>query len=156
MLDHFTASGSASPAALEKAGLPGGIMTGGSAALSVDYADRRDGSGAVAIDLDLRDAAIMTPLGWSKAAGPGARASARLGLTHGSITSIDRLQASGPDLVVAQPRPASRGTGHGAATGSGDAGAHAGAGLDRAARMAAPRRRFASRCAGRRWIFPRF
>jgi hypothetical protein len=101
ILEHFAASGMASPAALQKAGLPGGIMTGGNAALDVAYTDRRDGSGTVSIDLDLRDAAIMTPLGWSKPAGPGARASARLGLTRGSITSIDRLQASGPGLVVA-------------------------------------------------------
>jgi hypothetical protein len=101
ILEHYTASGRASPAGLEKAGLPGGIMTGGSAGVDVDYADRRDGSGNVAIDLDLRDAAIMTPLGWSKAAGPGASASARLGLTGGSITSIDRLRANGPGLVVA-------------------------------------------------------
>jgi hypothetical protein len=101
VLEHYSAIGRATPAALQGAGLPAGIMTAGSAAVDVDYADRRDGSGLVAIDLDLHDAAVMTPLGWSKAAGPGASASARLGLTRGRITSIDRLQAHGPGLVIA-------------------------------------------------------
>jgi hypothetical protein len=101
VLEHFTAAGRATPAALTASGLPAGIMTGGSAALTVDYSDRRDGSGIVALDMDLRDAAVMTPLGWSKAAGPGASASARLGLTGGRITSIDRLRAQGPGLEVA-------------------------------------------------------
>ena len=39
--------------------------------------------------------------GWSKAAGPAASASARLGLTRGRITSLDRLSAEGPGLSVA-------------------------------------------------------
>jgi hypothetical protein len=100
VLDHFFAHGTATPAALVGSGLPPGVLTGGTAGLSVDYTDRRDGSGAVLIDLDLRQAAVATPLGWQKAAGPDANASAALGLTKGRITSIDRLYANGPGLVV--------------------------------------------------------
>ena len=101
VLDHYTARGTATPADLVASGLPPNVLTGGTAALNVDYTDRRDGSGSVAIDLDLAKAAIATPLGWSKAAGPAAGASARLGLTQGRITSIDRLRANGPDLMIA-------------------------------------------------------
>ena len=101
VLEHYTAAGNATPAALVSAGLPAGIMTGGAAGVRIDYSARRDGAGAVAIDLNLKGAAIATPLGWSKVAGPGAGASARLGLTNGRITSIDRLRADGPGLLVA-------------------------------------------------------
>ncbi len=100
MLDHFFAHGTATPAELAGSGLPAGVLTGGTAGLSVDYADRRDGTGRVTMDMDLRQAAVMTPLGWQKAAGPEANASAQLGLTKGRITSIDRLYANGPGLVV--------------------------------------------------------
>jgi hypothetical protein len=101
VIDHFTAQGIATPGALAASGLPAGVLTGGTAGLSVDYTDRRDGTGIVAVDMDLARAAIATPLGWSKEAGPAASASARLGLTRGRITSIDRLSARGPGLTVA-------------------------------------------------------
>jgi hypothetical protein len=100
VLDHFFAHGTATPAELAGSGLPAGVLTGGTAGLSVDYTDRRDGSGTVAIDMDLQKAAVATPLGWQKAAGPEANASAQLGLMKGRITSIDRLFANGPGLVV--------------------------------------------------------
>ncbi len=100
VLDHFFAHGTATPAELAGSGLPEGVLTGGTAGLSVDYTDRRDGSGSVAIDMDLRQAAVATPLGWQKTAGPDANASAQLGLTKGRITSINRLFANGPGLVV--------------------------------------------------------
>jgi hypothetical protein len=101
MLEHYTAKGVATPAAMVAAGLPVGVLTAGSAGVDVDYTERRNGSGAAAIDLDLGAATIATPLGWSKAAGPAASASARLGLTGGRITSLDRLSAEGPGLSIA-------------------------------------------------------
>jgi hypothetical protein len=101
VLQHFTAVGVATPGALAASGLPAGVLTGGTAAVRVDYAERRGGAGEVALDMDLGHAAIMTPLGWSKPAGPAASASARLGLMRGRITSIDRLRANGPGLSVA-------------------------------------------------------
>jgi hypothetical protein len=101
VLEHFTAKGRATPPALVASGLPAGVITGGSAGVAVEYADRRDGTGNVGIDLDLTDAAVATPLGWSKPAGPAASAAARLGLTQGRITSIDRLRANGPGLAIA-------------------------------------------------------
>jgi hypothetical protein len=100
VLEHYSATGTATPADLEASGLPAGVLTSGHAGLSVDYTDRRDGTGTVDVAMNLQDAAIATPIGWSKAAGPAANASARLGLINGRITSIDRLHASGPDLAV--------------------------------------------------------
>ena len=101
VLQHFTAAGVATPQALAASGLPAGVLTGGTAGIRVDYAEHRGGAGEVAVDLDLGRAAIATPLGWSKPAGPAASASARLGLTRGQITSIGRLRANGPGLAVA-------------------------------------------------------
>ncbi len=101
VLEHYTAAGLATPEAMVAAGLPAGVLSGGNAGVRVDYAERRDGTGAAAIDLDLGAASIATPLGWSKAAGPAAHASARLGLTRGRITRLDRLSAEGPGLSIA-------------------------------------------------------
>ena len=101
VLQHFTAAGVATPEALAASGLPAGVLTGGTAGLRVDYAERRGGAGTVALDMDLGHAAILTPLGWSKPAGPAASASARLGLMRGRVISIDRLRANGPGLSVA-------------------------------------------------------
>ena len=101
VLEQVSAVGTASPAQAVAAGLPAGIMTGGAAGVSVRYVDRRDGTGQVDLAADLRDAAMTTPVGWAKSAGQDASASARLSLTHNSLTGIDHIQARGPDLLIA-------------------------------------------------------
>jgi hypothetical protein len=111
VLEHYAAKGTATPADLVASGLPAGILTSGSAEVSVDYTERRDHTGEVAIDMNLQNAAMATAIGWSKPAGPAASASARLGLTNGRVTSIDRLRANGPGLVVASHAYLKRGEG---------------------------------------------
>jgi hypothetical protein len=101
ILEHITAKGTATPAQAAQAGLPGGIMSAGSAAVSADYTARRNGSGQVLLAANLHDAALSTPLGWTKQAGQDASASARLLLTKGALTGIDQLRASGPKLLIA-------------------------------------------------------
>ena len=101
VLEHATAAGSATPAQVVTVGLPEGIMTAGTAALNLDYLDRRDGSGEVALAANLRDSALATPIGWAKQRGQDATASARLRLTNDSLTGIDQIRASGPNLRIA-------------------------------------------------------
>jgi hypothetical protein len=101
VLEHVTAQGTATPAEATQAGLPDGIFTEGTAALSVDYSDRRDRSGEVDLAANLRSSALTTPLGWTKGAGQTATASARLTLFDNSLTGIDQIRASGPNLAIA-------------------------------------------------------
>lgn len=109
VLEHVTADGVATPAQAEHAGLPAGIMTAGSAALHAEYSDFRDHTGLVGLSADLAKAAVTTPLGWSKPAGAAASLAAQLGLTGGTLTSIDHIRATGPGLAVdAAMDPATR------------------------------------------------
>jgi hypothetical protein len=104
VLQHVTASGTASVAQLQDAGLPSGavhVLTGGDVGLRVDYAARRDGAAALQIDADLTHAAVMTPLGWSKPIGQAAAISGRVTLDHGRLLGVDALHAEGPGLVLA-------------------------------------------------------
>ncbi len=71
----------------------------GSGALALDYAARRDGLAQVSLGLDLAGLAISTPL-WSKRVGQPASASAVIGLRRGRLASIERIEASAPDLAI--------------------------------------------------------
>ena len=103
VLQHVTASGTASLAQLQGAGLPAAaihVLTGGEAGLKVDYTARRNGGAALQIDADLTSAAVMTPVGWSKAMGQAAAIGGRIMLDHGRLSSVDGLHAEGPGLVL--------------------------------------------------------
>jgi hypothetical protein len=101
VLQHVTAQGTATAAQLVTAGLWGGVITGGTTGVLVDYSSQRNGNGVVAMSADLAAAVIATPLGWNKSAGPGAAASAKLRLFHDSLTGIDQIKANGPGLLIA-------------------------------------------------------
>jgi len=104
VLQHVTAHGAASAAEIAAAGLPesvGKIFSGGTAAISVDYAVLRNRMATLLLNADLKDADITTPLGWEKAAGTEARAGARLIWDKGRLVSFDHLHAEGPGLAIA-------------------------------------------------------
>ncbi len=98
---QVTATGRASAAQMQAAWLPGGIVTAGSIGFDIAYALLRDASATVVLRLDGRDAAVSTPFGWSKPAGPAADAAARLQLSHDRLVGIDAIAASGPGLKLA-------------------------------------------------------
>jgi hypothetical protein len=103
-LQHVTAHGAASAAEIAAAGVPESLakaFSGGTAAISVDYAVLRNRTGTLLLDADLQQADITTPFGWEKAAGAEAHASARLIWEEGQLVSIDHLHAEGPGLVIA-------------------------------------------------------
>jgi hypothetical protein len=98
---HVTADGRATAQQLMSAGLWGGIITGGTTGVAVDYSSLRDGTAVAAMSADLNGAVIATPLGWNKPAGQAASASARIKLLHDSLVGIDQIKASGPGLLIA-------------------------------------------------------
>jgi uncharacterized protein YhdP len=103
VLQHLSAWGQAGADQLRGAGVPEGlaaVLTGGTAGLRVDYAGHRDGTGEVQVDADLANASLVTPVGWSKAAGPASQAGARVLLDHGRLVGVDHLHAEGPGLAV--------------------------------------------------------
>jgi hypothetical protein len=104
VLQHVTAHGTASSSDLVKAGVPESvtnIFSGGSTAISADYAVLRNRTATLQLNADLKDAGLQTPFGWQKAAGPAASAGARLLWDHGKLVSIDSLHAKGPGLLIA-------------------------------------------------------
>jgi hypothetical protein len=104
VLQHVTAHGTASVSDLVKAGLPDSvtnIFSGGTTAISADYAALRSRTAILELNADLKDAGLHTPFGWQKAAGPASSAGARLRWDHGQLTSIDNLHAEGPGLLIA-------------------------------------------------------
>ncbi len=115
VLQHVTATGIATPGQLAAAGLPaagGHILTSGSAALAIDYVNRRDSTATLKLDADLGQAALATPFGWSKPAGPPASVGARVTLDHGRLASVDHLHAQGPGLLVESRAELGRGQTH--------------------------------------------
>jgi hypothetical protein len=98
VLEHYAAHGSPTAAQLTAAGMP--CLTAGSAALDVDYATHRDGSGDLALNADLRNAAIATPFGCQKETGKPANAAARVRLQGDRLAAIDVLRADGPGLQL--------------------------------------------------------
>jgi len=98
---RVTATGRATAPELATSWLPPGIVTRGSVGFDVTYALRRDGAASVALALNAAGAAVETPFGWTKPAGPAAQASARLELLHDQLTGIDGISANGPGLRLA-------------------------------------------------------
>lgn len=101
VLQRVTAHGTATAEELSTNGLSGGVITGGTTDVAVDYSTQRNGNGVVAMSADLGAAVIATPLGWNKPAGPAASASASIRLFQDSLAGIDRIKANGPGLLIA-------------------------------------------------------
>ncbi len=103
LLQHVTADGDATAAQMRAAGAPAaavGLLTDGKAGLHVDYAGLRNGTSTLQIEADLAQAALGTPLGWSKPIGQAAGLGGRATLDHGRLTSVDHLHADGPGLAI--------------------------------------------------------
>ena len=100
VVEHAHVTSTVATAALARAGLPIGHLADGTAVLDGTYALRRDKRADVTLGADLADAALTTPVGWSKEAGQPASIHAALVLVDGRLAAIDRLEASGPDLAV--------------------------------------------------------
>ncbi len=103
VLQHVTADGHVTAAQMLAAGAPPAaarLLTGGAALLHLDYAGLRDGTATLDIEADLTQAALGTPVGWSKLAGAAAALGGRAMLTHGKLTGVDNLHADGPGLAI--------------------------------------------------------
>jgi hypothetical protein len=68
--------------------------------VSLDYAEQRNGTATLRFAADLKDAALDTPLGWSKAAGSAGQAQGTATLVHGQLTALDGIRADAPGLAV--------------------------------------------------------
>ena len=100
VVQRATATAPATAAQLTAAGLdPSGLIGSGTGKYSAAYETRRDGTGEIKVQADLRDAA-MALAGWRKAVGQPAIASARLMLNQDRLQGITDLQAQGPGMVV--------------------------------------------------------
>jgi AsmA-like C-terminal region/Protein of unknown function len=87
------------PEIAARAGFAVGQRFSGAADLDVGYDRFPDGTGQIALNLDLNDAALTIPV-WSKSRGQAAQASARIGLDQGHIASVEAIHATGPDLLI--------------------------------------------------------
>ncbi|WP_323990364.1 AsmA-like C-terminal region-containing protein [Nguyenibacter sp. L1] len=87
------------PDVADRLGYAVGQRFAGSADLDVAYSRLADGTGQVALDLDLADAALTIPV-WSKPRGQAAHASVRIGLAQGRLASVEAIHATGPDLQL--------------------------------------------------------
>ncbi len=85
-------------AAVQQEGLDEAHRFTGEALLDVSYEHRRDGAARVALDLDLTQAGLDTPL-WRKRPGARAVASGVFGLQDQHLVSIDMLHATGDGLA---------------------------------------------------------
>jgi hypothetical protein len=103
VLQHVTATGTATSAQLMTAGAPVAVshlLAAGAAGLSLDYTGRRDDTATLQVDADLTGAAVKMPVGWSKPKDAPALAGGRVTLNHGHLTGVENLHAEGPGLAI--------------------------------------------------------
>ncbi len=98
--EHVAVRLGLTPKDAKAAGLGAAGLTGGKLAAAIDYAERRDGTATLRLDADLKDAAFVTPLGWSKTAGTPGRIQGEALLDHGRVVGLEDLQAEAPGLAV--------------------------------------------------------
>jgi len=99
---RLTVAGDATFTQLAAAGLDGGAMLSGSAALSATLEERRDGSGQASVHADLQRSDMrLAPLGWHREAGGTGTADVRVLLDHDRIVGVDRLAVEGDGISVA-------------------------------------------------------
>jgi hypothetical protein len=86
---------------LAAAGLDAGDMLFGEVPLKAVWAERRNGDSDIAIEADLTPAVLAaSPIGWRKPSGVAAKGSARVLLSHGRITGVDRIAIDGKGITV--------------------------------------------------------
>ena len=100
VLEHATAAISVTPGAAQAAGLGVIGLQSGALATTVDYAQRRDATAVLSVAMDLTNAAIDTPIGWSKPAGAVGQAAGQALLDHGALVGLQAFKASAPGLDV--------------------------------------------------------
>ena len=102
VVERVTLATRATPAALAHAGIDtGGLLTGGTADLDADLAERRNGTATLDVRAGLSDAALrIAPLGWEKPAGAAANGTAQLTLLHDRITALSAFDLTGDGIAV--------------------------------------------------------
>ena len=98
VLEHASAAIAVTPQAAKAAGLGVVGLQSGVLATTVDYAERRDATATLSVAADLKDAAIETPIGWSKPAGAAGQAAGQALLDHGRLVGLKNIKASAPGL----------------------------------------------------------
>ena len=101
VLQTVTAAGTVDAKQLKASGLDTGGLVDGAGLIHVKLTERRDGTGDVGLDADLRDATLnAAPLQWTKPAGQPATADLRLRLDHDRLVGVDRLSVEGAGISV--------------------------------------------------------
>ena len=100
VLQHITAGLRLTKADADKAGLGYIGLDAGVLAAAVDYAERRDDTATLQLDVDLKQAGFITPIGWSKTVGTPGHAKATVTLDHGRLVGLDGVQADAPGLAI--------------------------------------------------------
>jgi hypothetical protein len=98
--EHVIMASRGDDKALSAAGLDTLGLLSGMVSAKFDYSEQRDGQAVLKANADLKDAALSTPLGWSKPAGPAASIEAQVALNHGRLVGFDGIRADGPGLSV--------------------------------------------------------
>jgi hypothetical protein len=99
VLQRIGVQGRASSSQLAAAGFDVAPALDGPVGLTATLTEHRDGSGTVAVGVDLTAADLtVAPLGWHKPPGVAARAAARVVLSHDRLAAIDDVTLNGADL----------------------------------------------------------
>ena len=98
--EHVTMSSRGDDKALSAAGLDTLGLLSGMVSAKIDYSEQRDGQAVLKANADLKDAALSTPLGWSKPAGSPSSIEAQAELNHGRLIGFDGIRADAPGLTV--------------------------------------------------------
>ena len=98
---RFTVTGKPTAKALADAGIDTAGVLDGAIGLRAALSQYRNGDGEIAIDADLTPSLLTaSPLGWRKPEGGAAKGSARVLLVKGNLAGIDRIDMSGPGLLL--------------------------------------------------------
>ncbi len=100
VLEHAAAALAITPQAARAAGVGVIGLQAGTLATNVDYSVRRDATATIAVAMDLKDATIETPIGWSKTAGTAGQAMGQALLDHGRLVGLQAIQAKAPGLNI--------------------------------------------------------
>ena len=99
VVQRISVAGRPEAAQLDDAGLHVTAVVQGPVALTAVMAERRNGDGSVVIGGDLTQATLgIGPLGWKKASGVAANASATLLMSRDRLTKLDRISVRGDGL----------------------------------------------------------
>jgi AsmA-like C-terminal region/Protein of unknown function len=101
VVETVTATGRADAKQLAQVGISAGTIFAGTAGFRVNLTEKRDGTGALGINYDLRDADLtVRPLNWQKKVGDPAAGEMQLRLDHDKVTGADLITLDGDGLSV--------------------------------------------------------